>query len=389
MFRTIRRSILALSLAACAALAGEAPAPGPKVVAFQGGGALLGVAEDLKVDLDDKPHPTAPFKVRWQVKTDDADRVNVEGSPLIAGDVVYLADERGTLHALNLADGKPKWRYSAGKDSGFATTPLFVDGRVYAGDMLGVFHCVDAATGKQVWTVDTESPIHASANAAGERIIFGNDGAAVYCLNAADGKVLWKGQSGDKIYSTPAIGNGLCFISGCDAQLRAFEVETGKERFAVDLGGIAAGSAILPEGQIVVPTDGGKVISFSPDGQKTNWSYEQVKESAMVYATPAIHDGVIVVGARDRQVHGIDAKTGEQKWTFKTRGDNDAPALISGGRAYVTSKDKKLYVLDVKTGTMLYQFAATRMIDGGPAIGSGVVVFADSNGNIFCLEPVK
>lgn len=386
MFRVrFRRTSMLLSLAAGSLFAAE-NAGSPKVAAFQGGGALLGVAEDLKVDFD-KPRPDGqPFKVRWQVKTDDADRVGVEGSPLIAGDVVYVADARGTLHALNLADGSAKWRYSAGKDSGFAVTPLLVNGRIYAGDVLGFFHCVDAATGKEVWKVDSESPIHASANAVGDRIIFGNDGAAVFCLNAADGKQFWKGQSGDKIYSTPAIRDGLAFISGCDAQLRAFEVETGKERFAVDLGGIAAGSAILPEGQIVVPTDNGKVLSFSPDGRKTNWTYEKVADAAMVYATPAIHDGVIVVGARDRQVHGIDARTGEQKWTFKTRGDNDAPALISGGRAYVTSKDKKLYVLDLKTGKMLYQFAATRMIDAGPAIGSGVVVFADSNGNVFCLE---
>jgi outer membrane protein assembly factor BamB len=358
------------------------------VVAFQGGGALLGQAEDLGVDFE-KARPDGPFKVRWQVKTDEGDRVGVDSSPLIAGDVVFIADAKGTLHALNLVDGSARWRYTAGKDSGFAVTPLLVGGRVYAGDILGVFHCVDATNGQKVWTVDTQSPIHASANAIGERIIFGNDGADVFCLEAGTGKILWQAKSGDKIYSTPAIGNGVAFISGCDAQLRAFEVDGGKERFAIDLGGIAAGSAILPEGQIVVPTDGGKVLSFSPDGQKALWTYDKVKDGDMVYATPAIADGVIVVGARDRQVHGIDAKTGGQLWTFKTRGENDAPAVISGGKAYVTSKDKKLYVIDVKTGKDVYQFAATRSIDAGVAVGAGVVVFADSNGNIFCLEAQK
>src|SRR5688500_8127396 len=152
MLRMIRRTLFVLSLAVVPTLAGDATPP--RVVAFQGGGALLGVTEDLKVDFD-KPRPDGqPFNVRWQFKTDDADRVNVEGSPLIAGDVVYVADAKGTLHALNIADGSPKWRYSAGKDSGFAVTPLLVNGRVYAGDVLGIFHCVDAATGQQVWKVE-------------------------------------------------------------------------------------------------------------------------------------------------------------------------------------------------------------------------------------------
>jgi outer membrane protein assembly factor BamB len=109
----------------------------------------------------------------------------------------------------------------------------------------------------------------------------------------------------------------------------------------------------------------------------------------MVFASPSVADGVVVVGARDRYVHGIDFATGQRLWAFKTRGEVDAAATLSAGRAYVGSKDRRMYVLDLKTGKHLWDFQAERSIESAPAIASGVLVLADSAGNVFCLEPAK
>ena len=86
---------------------------------------------------------------------------------------------------------------------------------------------------------------------------------------------------------------------------------------------------------------------------------------------------------------GEYAKTGKRAWAFKTRGEVDATAVISAGRVYVPSKDKKLYVLDLKTGNKLWEFAAARAVTAGPAVAGGVVVFGDTAGNVYCLEPKK
>ena len=143
------------------------------------------------------------------------------------------------------------------------------------------------------------------------------------------------------------------------------------------------------EGGIVVGTDSGRVVCLSGDGQKQLWVYEQVDDKSMVYASPAVSEGVVVVGARDRQVHAIDAKTGQRKWVFKTRGDVESSPAISGGRVYVGSRDKKLYVFDLKSGEKLWEFAAGRSIVASPAVGQGVVVVGDADGALYCLEPKK
>ena len=388
MRRSLQSVIATSLLAALSALPlhGQNPPPTPaqaSLPAFHGGGPLLGVAPAI---------PAPPYAVRWTFKTDE-DRAAVEGSPTIAGNVVYVADANGSLHAVNLADGKVKWTYKI--EEGFATSPLVHNGRVYLGDLAGVFHCVGAEDGKKVWTVDTGTGIHSSANADGNKIVFGNDGAEIFCLNAEDGKELWRGKAGDRVNAAPSIANGLAYVSGCDAMLRAIDLNTGEEKFAVDIGGMAGGSAVVvPDkagGRLVVGTDGGKVLCLSADGKTTHWTYNQVEGQAMVYATPAVsvQHNLVVVGARDRNVHAIDLATGQRKWALKTRGDVDASALIAGDLAFVGSKDKKLYALDLKTGKAVWNFTAGRSVDAGPDINAGVVVFADSAGNVYCLEPQK
>ena len=381
------------SLGAAPPQAGAPAAPAQPALswpAFHGGGPLRGVAA---------PIGAPPMKERWSYVTNEDDPSSIEGGAAVADGTAYVGDQDGTLHAIGLADGKRKWAYKA--ENGFETTPLVVPNvplpklasygetgtLVLIGDLGGTFHAVDAKTGQAAWKVETEGPIHASANAAGPYVVFGNDSAVIYCLNAADGKQVWRKEAGDRVNAAPAIGWGRAFVSGCDAQLRAIDLKDGNEAFAVDIGALAGASPALLDDTIIVATDQGRVLALTPDGQKQLWLYEQVEGSAMVYGSPAVADGVVVVGARDRHVHAIDVKTGQRRWAFPTRGDVESSPAISGGRVYVGSKDKRLYVLDLQSGKKLWEFTAGRAIVASPAIAEGVVVVGDTDGTLYCFEP--
>jgi outer membrane protein assembly factor BamB len=374
-------------LAIFAPLAALAQATAP-LPAFQGGGPLLGVAE---------PIAGPPYVVRWQFKAEgkEGGRTSIENNPTIAAGLALVADAAGNLRAIDLVSGKPKWTYRA--EGGFATTPLALNGKVYLGDLDGVLHCVDASSGTKAWTFDSESSIHSSPNVTpdGKTIIFGNDGAQVFGIGAADGKKLWEGKSGDRVNACPAVGFGAALFTGCDAKLLAIDISTGAEKFAAELGGLAPGSAAVLEDRLVIGTGEGTVVALSPDGQRTLWKYDQVDDQqAMFYSSPAVSDGIVVIGCRDRNVHAIDVRTGKRAWAFKTRGDVDATPTISAGRVFIPSKDKKLYVLDLKTGEKQWEFTAGRAITAGVAIGKDadnqpVIVLGDTAGNVYCLEPRK
>ena len=365
-----------------ATLPAVAPAPAKpgEIFAFRGGGGLVGTAEKIA---------PPPMKLRWKYLTDEQQHPGVTSAATIAGGTVYVADDRGTLHAIDLATGNGKWKYIS--EGGFDTSPLVMAGRVYLGDLAGIFHCVSAVDGKRLWTFDSENGIHSSANSDGTHVLFGNDGAQIVCLDTAGNKV-WKIEAGDRVNAAPSLGGPprpdggkMALFSGCDSQLRAIDVIAGKEVFATDMGSLAPGSPVMVGDRIVVGVDRGHVLCFSMDG-KPLWDYAKVKDEAMVYGSPAVADGIVVVGARDRQVHAMSLADGKPLWTFATRGDVDSSPLISDGRVYVGSNDKKLYVLDLKSGKKLWEFTAARGISAPPAIAEGVLVIGDERGNVYCFD---
>src|SRR6185312_15281696 len=224
-----------------------APAFGDDFPAFHNGGPLLGVAGSIGAP---------PMRVRWQFRADDDPMPTKPGEPksiitpgfeasaVIVGGVVYSADRSGALRAMDLKTGKRKWTYRT--EAGFSATPAVVKGVVYIGDEDGTFHAVKADSGTKLWTFDAGSSIHSPANFVGERIVFGDDGADIYCLTP-DGKKIWDAKSGDRVNGAPAIGaaapgqSASVFVSGCDAQLRAVDIDTGKERYAKELGALCPG----------------------------------------------------------------------------------------------------------------------------------------------------
>jgi hypothetical protein len=387
-------SPVAITAAAEIRAAPTAPSDYP---AFHNGGPLLGVAALIA---------PPPMRKRWEFRADsdpapppkpnDASASTVtpayESAPAIVGGVVYAADRSGALRAIDIKTGHRLWTYRS--DGGFSAGPAVVDGAVYIGDEDGVFHAVDAKTGQKRWTFDAGSGIHSSANFYKGKLVFGDDGADIYCLSA-DGKKLWDAKAGDRVNGSPAIGaapegqSPSVFVSGCDSELRSIDIDTGKERYAREMGALCPGSpAVLPD-RIVIGTDGGKIVCVAADGKSQLWAFEGVKNQAMVYSSPAVSDGIVVAGARDRIVYALDLATGAKKWTFSTSGDVDSSPVISDGRVYIGSKDKHLYVLDLKTGNKLWDFTASRQITGTPAIAGGVVVVGDTSGSLYCLEPDK
>ncbi len=281
------------------------------IAAFQGGGPLLGQADDIA---------PPPMKLRWTYKTNPEERAGLEASPVIAGSVVYVADNHGVLHAVDLKTGKAKWTFRT--DDGFATSPLITGGKVMLGDMTGIFYCVSAETGKKVWTVDAEAGMHSSPNLWSDRVVFGTDASDILCVSL-DGKALWKAKAGDRVNAAPAIGNGLAYFSGCDAHLRAFDVKSGQEQFAVELGAVAPGSAVLTGKSAIIGTDQGRVVCIDIENQKPLWVYQGVENEAMVYSTPAVFGQIAVVA------HGTATYTRSTSPLAKGCGNSPRPATLT------------------------------------------------------------
>jgi outer membrane protein assembly factor BamB len=77
-------------------------------------------------------------ELKWKVPT----RSRVDSSPVIAGQQVVAATDRGILYVLDAATGAIHWQFDAG--GGFTASPVVVDGMIIIGNSDGTLYCFGA-----------------------------------------------------------------------------------------------------------------------------------------------------------------------------------------------------------------------------------------------------
>lgn len=189
------------------------------------------------------------LKLAWTFAFPGSTRARVQ--PTVAGDVLFTADQFGTVYALDAATGCIRWTVQSDKE---IRSPLIVGTNaagepdaLYFGDIAGQIHAIDLATRRIVWTVRPDA--HPQATITGAirlhkgrlyvpisslEVVAAMDGAyacctfrgAVAALDAKTGTTVWKtytiaeepkvqgtnragvnqlGPSGAPVWSTPTI----------------------------------------------------------------------------------------------------------------------------------------------------------------------------------------
>ena len=105
-----------------------------------------------------------------------------------------------------------------------------------------------------------------------------------------------------------------------------------------------------------------------------------------VRSPPAYKDGTIIFGGMDRTVYALDAKTGEERWKFNTRGRIEGGAVIIGNKVYVPSNDSTLYVLDFESGEKIESIELSGRLSSSPFITADRILIATDEGVLTCLQ---
>jgi outer membrane protein assembly factor BamB len=110
-----------------------------------------------------------------------------------------------------------------------------------------------------------------------------------------------------------------------------------------------------------------------------------------VHASPAVANGVVVVGSWDGRLYAFDAQSGAERWRFQAGLDPamhnqqgfQSSAAIVGGVVYVGCRDAHLYAIDAATGQERWRFSTGQSwVVGSPAVVGGKVIFATSDSSL-------
>jgi WD40 repeat protein len=326
-----------------------------------------------------------PLEEKWTFSAGNAKSGGIEGAPAIVGGVVYVASLDKHLYAIDLANGKQKWKVKLGA---MKASPSVKGDHVYVGDLDGKFYCLKTADGSKVWEFETSGPgeIMAGCNFHGNNILIGSHDATLYCLDS-NGKKVWEFKTDGPVNGSAAVIGDITFVAGCDSILHILDAKTGKELGSVDLGGQAAATAAVVGDFAYVGTMANTVVAVDLKKKEKAWEFSAPVRQQPFFASAAASGDVVVAGSRDKKVYGINPKTGKQVWSFTTEGQVDASPVIVGDRVYVGCLDDggDFYVLDLKSGKKIQSLALDSAVSGSVGVGPDCIVVGTDKGTVYCL----
>lgn len=116
--------------------------------------------------------------------------------------------------------------------------------------------------------------------------------------------------------------------------------------------------------------------------EDTTWA---IGVGGSIFAAPLIHDGVIYIGACDKNFYALDLETGRKRWVFHTDGPILSTATIEDGIIYFGSYDGNIYAL-TKEGNLAWRFGVGDKIYSDPCVWEGRVLFGSHDSNAYALD---
>ncbi|MCA9250126.1 MAG: PQQ-binding-like beta-propeller repeat protein [Phycisphaerales bacterium] len=341
---------------------------------FRGGPLQTGVA-----------HSSIPNKptVKWSHTVKDAAFTTAAA---IDAHSVFVGDDSGTLYAFDRSNGIVRWKINVGDSVPISSTPTIIGGVVYFGDEAGVLRALDVRDGSERWTFKTEGAIVSGVNHVDHRLVFGSYDGSLYCLDQPTGKLLWKFQTDDKIHGTPAIVKDRILMAGCDSKMHVVDLAKGTELSHIPLGSVSGSSAAIAGSLAFIGTYGNEVIGIDWHKAEVAWRFSDPHRQFPFVASAALTDRLVVIGGRDKHVHAINQKSGEEVWSFNAKGRVEGSAVIAGNIAIVGTQRGVLFGIDTNTGKEAWHFEAGDSITASPAVACQCIVIGTDDGVLYCLE---
>ncbi len=236
--------------------------------------------------------------------------VAIYGTPAVAGDLVYIGGYNGKIYAFNSSSLVVRWVYPReGNLEPIVGGPAISQGKVYIG--------ATDKEDKKLWKL--------------------------YALDAATGDWQWEFQTGDKIWSTPAIDGDTLYIGSFDKKLYALNV-----------------------------ADGSKQWEFEAEGA--------------IASSPLVYNDTVYIGSFDRYLYAVNAADGSEKWRFMGENWFWAKPVVYNGVIYAGNLDGKVYALDAESGDKLAEYDLGSPVSSSPVVVNGSVIFASRQGVIYTLD---
>lgn len=337
-----------------------------------------------KITLPDEP------ALLWTYEPEGA---AFEATPVVAGGVVYLGDADGTMHAVRLKDGSQVW--TTAFDETFLLSPAAVWGQsVFVPDADGTIHVLAVPDGAERWTFDAGAEVYGGSTVFTEKtregiLLVPTEAGKLFALDAKTGAERWAFEIEAPLRCSPTVVNGHALLAGCDGKLHTIDVLTGAETGTCEIGGPTGNTAAVSDGVAYFGMEGGEFYAIEvadPAKPTIKWTRRDPKRGQGIRTAAAVTGEAVFYANQAKTISALDLETGEPLWQKRTRSGVEAsPLALGNGRVLALTRRGRVLLLDAKTGDEAWSYDAGGEFIASPAASDGRVLIANTDGTLRCF----
>ncbi len=229
------------------------------------------------------------------------------------------------------------------------------------------------------------------------------------------GDLKWKFKTNGKVFSSPAVMDGIAYIGSEDSNLYAIDITNGQLKWKFLTGGAVHSSPAVYNNTVyfgsfdgfyyaVDAATGNLKWKFKTNGEKHFglkglWTMKPADEFMedpydFFLSSPAVSGSTVYFGSSNGNVYALNTTTGNLEWQFKTNGVVHTSPAVYNNTVYIGSWDMYLYAIDAKTGKEKWKFktgydTSYHLLEGiqaSPALYNNMVYLGARDGFFYALN---
>jgi len=298
----------------------------------------------------------------------------------------------------NQFDMQQVWSSSIGSSEGFNFHPVVAGDAVYAASQRGNLAKIDLATGNKVWEVSVPERLSIGPGSDGRTTVAVSTKGTVYAYDDT-GKRLWNVNVSSEVLSEPIVAGGIVIVRALDNRFIGLDAQTGARKWTyqrqqsalslrVGYGMLAIGNEVIVTGfaggrfGMIAIANGGLIwetpVSF-PKG------FSEIERLNDVTAKPSMEGEIICAVSYQGRIGCGQARTGALLW-FK---DYSSYTGTSQSAELVFSANEKSHVtaFATKDGNQVWENTQLTYRELGESLAIGrVVLMGDAQGYVHALN---
>jgi outer membrane protein assembly factor BamB len=312
------------------------------------------------------------LKEIWKASIGD-----IWGSPVIAGENVFVGSGTGHFYSVDAKTGKVIWKVPVG---GRVESSACIDkSTAYIGNDTGMFYAINIRNGAILWKKSLSEYVRSSAYCDGKSIYVGSINperktGMLWALSAESGSVLWKKPMGP-VFSSPVVDHDEVIIGSDDEILYCFST-IGTAKWQIQLPGKIRSTPVIARDFVYAGGFGGVIHKIRRSNGEIVW---RNPEAGSMYSSIASGKGYVVAGNNAGAILYFQVNGGKKKAEFASGGPVTSSPLVVGQFVLVGSNDGKFYILD-SLGKEITNFNAQSPINSSASFHDDVIYLGSDQG---------